>query len=719
MAVFDEKSKYIDEFLNKSNQVIQILAPYASKEEVLELNQFFNNFKMKVKDFYQENRKLNIGVVGQVKAGKSSFLNTLLFDGKEILPKASTPKTATLTKMEYSDENKIYIEYYSIEEWEILEKNASVMHEDDMYTSAREIMNMVSQNGIDVKPYLEKGKEELSFGSYDELVSQLNQYVGEDGKFTPIVKAVTLSLNKEEFKGLSIVDTPGLNDPIASRTIRTKEFIEVCDVVFFLSQSGSFLDKSDWTLLSNQLPQKGVKRLVLIASKYDSGIRDVLKEKDEDDIFGDDDNSSDTIEGACSIIRRKLRKRAKLKIGEYIKNLEERGKSKELIEVIKQCETPILISSIAHNMLKKTIDDYSPEEKNIYYALSNFSSDMENDLKLLGNFNEVITLFDGVIKEKEVILEEKEKTMVPTAKNELRYLLQLYKEKSENRLFMLENSDKKQLEQQKVSIEAQINKVRYDIISIFNDVCTKLESTKLEGIREIRVASQEYRNIKESVETKTHKHRRKVSDAKWYNPFTWWDSHIEIDYSYETIRSYQASDAVDNLHRFSIEAVEQVESIFTKTVTIQEVKRKLLNVVVSNFDMSSTEYDATLFRIMVEDTIRQIQFPIFNIDMSKEINQVATRFSGQITRDSERGRLIETLNASISSMYDKLAQKLEEEVTLFKHQMDSISEQIEDKLLKNMKDEFDLIIAKFDNKDTEIQSYNQYIHLLSEEIKKI
>ena len=104
-----------------------------------------------------KNRKLNIGVVGQVKAGKSYFLNTLLFNGLEILPKASTPKTATLTKMEYSEENIIQIEYYSPEEWEVLEDNALVDFEDEIYTSAREIIEMVRKNGVEPHTYLEKG----------------------------------------------------------------------------------------------------------------------------------------------------------------------------------------------------------------------------------------------------------------------------------------------------------------------------------------------------------------------------------------------------------------------------------------------------------------------------------------------------------------------------------------------------------------------------------
>ena len=255
--------------------------------------------------------------------------------------------------MEYSEHNIIQVEYYSVEEWEVLEDNALVDLDDEVYTSAREIVGMVRRNGLEPIHYLEMGNEQIEFATYNDLIANLNNYVGEDGKFTPIVKSVTLYLNKEEFKELSIVDTPGLNDPIASRTIRTKEFMEVCDVVFFLSQSGSFLDKSDWILLSSQLPQKGVKKLVLVASKYDSGIRDILRVQDDDDIFGEDNNTADTIPKACKIIKKKLKKRAKVKVEEFIKDLSVRESSSELIEVIKQCSDPILVSSIACNMAKK------------------------------------------------------------------------------------------------------------------------------------------------------------------------------------------------------------------------------------------------------------------------------------------------------------------------------------------------------------------------------
>ena len=55
-----------------------------------------------------------------------------------------------------------------------------------------------------------------------------------------------------------------------------------------MSRASNFLDQTDMDLLTSQLPQKGVKRLVLIASRYDEGLQDTiydfdsLEEADED-----------------------------------------------------------------------------------------------------------------------------------------------------------------------------------------------------------------------------------------------------------------------------------------------------------------------------------------------------------------------------------------------------------------------------------------------------
>mgnify|MGYP000997114501 CR=1 FL=1 len=238
---FIEKVDNINEKLKKYSNI------HADISSILKIKQ---NFIAKTEDFFREDRKLNIGIIGQVKAGKSSFLNTLIFNGKEILPKASTPKTAALTKIEYSHENSIEIEYYTVDEWNVLEEKSKIDSQLNECAVAKETMDMVKRNGISPLSYIKKGNQVVEFNSYDELMEKLNDYVGEDGKYTPLVKSVKLNINNEELKEISIVDTPGLNDPILSRTDKTKQFIGMCDVVFFLSKASGFLDKSDVKLLT-------------------------------------------------------------------------------------------------------------------------------------------------------------------------------------------------------------------------------------------------------------------------------------------------------------------------------------------------------------------------------------------------------------------------------------------------------------------------------------
>lgn len=719
MNIFTSDNKEFTAFTELVEAIVAEVTGHAKDEDISGLNKLLTNFKIKTEDFYRENRKLNIGVVGQVKAGKSSFLNTLLFGGKEILPKASTPKTATLTKIEYSEENIIQIEYYSPDEWVVLEDNSVVDLDDEIYTSAREIVDMVKRNGVDPHSYLEKGLEQIKFETYEDLISGLNDYVGEDGKFTPIVKAVTLYLNKEEFKGLSIVDTPGLNDPIASRTIRTKEFMEVCDVVFFLSQSGSFLDKSDWILLSSQLPQKGVKKLVLIASKYDSGIRDILRIQDDDDIFGDDDNTADNIPKACKIIKKKLKKRAKSKVEEFVKDLEMRGGSPELIEVIKQCADPIMVSSLAYNMTGKNQDAYTSEEKNIYSALNQFSDDMEADLKLLGNFDEVKGLFSGVVTEKESILEAKAKSFIPNAIEELINLLTGYLDKTNKRVQVLESNDRELLMEQKKLIETQMGAIKADIAAIFGELNAKLESEKVAGIREIREVSKDYLSIKDRTGTKVIHDSYTVSDSKWYNPFSWGSSHIE-HYTYEEYYSYCiAADAIENLSEFGLDASNQVEEVFSEAVQIKEIKRRLLNVVVNNFDTGSEKYDSSLFRIIVEETVSEIEFPILDIDISEAMNNIAGKFNGEITSASQKTELSTALSKAISRIYEELCKKLDESVNKFKCEMSEIAHKVETSLLANISKEFEELLSQCDNKDKEIAGYKEYAAILQTEINKL
>lgn len=716
MEMLKKDTAALDNFVKEAQQVADNLRENAGKEDIDKIEKLISDFKMKTSDFYRENRKLNIGVVGQVKAGKSSFLNTLLFGGKEVLPKASTPKTATLTKMEYSEENIIRIEYYTEEEWEILEDNAKIDSDEDVFTSAREIIGMVKKNGINPHDYLYKGSEEMRFDTYDDLIEHLNDYVGENGIYTPIVKAVTLFLGNEEFKGLSIVDTPGLNDPIPSRTIRTREFMELCDVVFFLSQTDHFLDKSDWTLLSSQLPQKGVKRLVLIGSKYDSGVRDVLKKPDE---FDDPDEVADTIPKACNEVNRKLKKRARDMIETFLTDLDYLDSSEELKNVIRQCSEPILISAMVYNMSEKDEQEFSEEEKNVYNALSKFSDNIREDMRLLGNVDTVREIFASVADEKEKILTEKARSFVPNAKEELKNMLLGFKEKSEKRVAILEGNDKLKLAERKTAFEKQIGSIRGDMSSLFGELATRLETSKTDTVKELRNAEKIYLELKQRNGTKESYEQIKVSDFRLFHPSTWFKHHYETITHTEHYTYCVASDALESIKKYALEATGLVENTFSDTVNLKELRRRMLDVVINNFDTGSENYDASYFRIIVEDTLAAISFPIFKIDISDKLDRIATEFKGEIISASEQTRLSSVMSGAISKIFEEICDVLTTNIKSFKEDMLKTGTKAGDALLANILKEFDELLAKFNDKEKEIDGYNVYITLLDAEIKKM
>lgn len=73
----------------------------------------------------EEHRLLQIGVVGRVKAGKSSLLNALVFDGHAILPRAATPMTAALTTLTYGETFSAHVQFYDAADRANIEQNAA------------------------------------------------------------------------------------------------------------------------------------------------------------------------------------------------------------------------------------------------------------------------------------------------------------------------------------------------------------------------------------------------------------------------------------------------------------------------------------------------------------------------------------------------------------------------------------------------------------------
>lgn len=267
------------------------------KERITELESIFKEFKEGGESLLSKENTLQIGIVGQVKAGKSSFLNSLFFNGENVLPKASTPMTAGLTVIEYAEKNTFEVEYFDEKDWQIFVKQNEDYKKceqevraknpnqpeifikkeiekitSDKIRSAHELVSACSSNAKDKIGRKNDAKE---FKNLDELQNVLEQYVGANGEYTSVVKSLYIKMNDERLDGLRIVDTPGVNDPVVSRENRTRTFLHSCHGVFLLSAATDFLGSGDISFLNSRIGGSGIGTVVLLASKFDSVLQDI------------------------------------------------------------------------------------------------------------------------------------------------------------------------------------------------------------------------------------------------------------------------------------------------------------------------------------------------------------------------------------------------------------------------------------------------------------
>lgn len=215
-----------------------------------------------------ENDKLVIGVIGQMKAGKSTFLNALIFKD-EILPAATTPMTASLSVITYGAEKKLEAEFYTTQEWAELKQFASLDPNDYEGDNNQQSKIKAAKEIVQKSVKIENELPVLLGSKKADAFENLIEYVGADGKYIAITKSVRIEYPLDYLKGVEIVDTPGFNDPVVSREERTKEFLSRADVVIMLLYAGRAFDATDNDIIFNKVRSIGVGKLLIGVNKYD------------------------------------------------------------------------------------------------------------------------------------------------------------------------------------------------------------------------------------------------------------------------------------------------------------------------------------------------------------------------------------------------------------------------------------------------------------------
>ncbi len=229
-----------------------------------------------------ENDVLTIGVIGQMKCGKSTFLNAFVFKD-DILPAATTPMTAALSVITYGEKKRIVAEFYTSDEW--AEQSMQAKRDESEATdtldlskikAAKELVAKSVKLGSSLNSYLGKTKED----SFEQLV----EYVGAEGKYVSITKSVKIYYPHDYLKGVEIVDTPGFNDPIVSREERTKAFLAKADVVVMMLYAGRPFDATDRDIIFKNVRQCGIGKVLVGINKYDIPYCDATNPEDENQI---------------------------------------------------------------------------------------------------------------------------------------------------------------------------------------------------------------------------------------------------------------------------------------------------------------------------------------------------------------------------------------------------------------------------------------------------
>lgn len=250
-------------FEKSKDELVEIYGELV-KNKAINLNNV-NEETLKEKSSNLQKEEFILAVAGQIKAGKSTLLNALIF-GNDILPSDDTPYTAKITEIRYGSDKKLKAIFYTKDEWQEL-KNEITEIDEKKVNYFKNFIEPDIKNSSYIK-FLNQTKE--------DDISNLKEYVAKGGVYTPFVKSVEIYYPAEILKSLVVVDTPGTNDPNIFRSKITLDWIKRCDAAIYATYAGRAFDESDIKFINEYLLSLENSKRIVAINKID-----VLRNFDE------------------------------------------------------------------------------------------------------------------------------------------------------------------------------------------------------------------------------------------------------------------------------------------------------------------------------------------------------------------------------------------------------------------------------------------------------
>ena len=568
-----------------------------------------------LQDRLTNDRLLRLGVVGQVKVGKSSLLNLLLFNGKEVLPKAATPMTASLTHITKSDREEIKVEYYTKEDWERIqdgEKEYQRIKEakeagdhtvkvPDFAQVSHELLEMTKARGLRVSELL--GRTDVHVASVPELNSKLTSLVGAGGSHTPLVKSVSICCGRG-VPELDIVDTPGLNDPISSRSTRTKKMLAQCDAVLLLSYAGQMMDSSDVKFFNKRLRAEGINDRLIIGSKFDSVLIGAAGD------YGHD------LQSAIAAIGPKLRKHAKNGIAALSDEVPRGSADPNIIFVSAMCaklaDTPYCQWNDEEKKIFETMREAYPDWIDPADELKGTITEATKDILVkIGNRSQVNDHLDELREKKTQKIFASNRDTVEakrvSASNEVEELL---KELRSSRARINETTVEDVERQMK-----EVKKVESRLAVLIADEWHMLMEREVKPLddlrRKLRTEAREAREeLQGAVETKTKTKTERVEKSGIGNAIArfFWDGGYETvteTYTHRILNISAVESTVESVYEIVKDELRGChDQMFTDGEFVRKSCQKLSSILANQLSNDAAQdYDVDMLRVALRDAI--------------------------------------------------------------------------------------------------------------------
>ncbi|MEI0448087.1 dynamin family protein [Brachyspira intermedia] len=729
-----------NDFLKKVEDMISKLDSSSYKEllddiALSDLKDAYNSFSNGISRLESEDKTLTIGIVGQVKAGKSSFLNALFFEGEDILPKAVTPMTAALTKIRYSKDNYAKVHFFSKQDWENIkegaEKAKSLIDQkrEDINQKAREkgkeptnksdmeILKSMDNVSDSNKSFFEMyelfkknaGKLESklidsddncetlnNISSINDLKDRLEDYVGANGLYTSIVKYVELFLNIEAIKDFDIVDTPGLNDPVISRGNLTRTFLSECDAVFLLSQSSQFFDSQDCSLFSEQLPQNGIRKILVIGSKFDNGLIGESKKYNED------------INVAKSAISKKLDEQFRGLLDKYFKD------NNDMKQSLKSAKT-YFISSMCYNIAKH-YDNLSEDEEHAKqqlkraYSKADLSRDGLMELANIDIFHK--EAIPNVVAKKEEIFNDRINDLVTGSRNAIDNSLNALMESINIKYRNFINADIEDISRKLEKNISIVNKLKGRIEDIYDSKIHEVKVNFSNLINDIDDTANRF----SSITTRTRQESYTVSVknagigggiARFFGGIFGQDDWGYHDETRTRNVSYASTqDAIENVNQALKMCRASINDACKEIIDIETFPMEIINSVSGIFDLTDKDFDVDNIIYPLKKVLRGISIP--NISIDKDYNSdIINAVSGksEVSPDKLKTALNNVLSQIVRDMRN-IVNNRSNEIT---SKLDSESSTLIEKLTDNIKKESEDLTSQLKEKEKYKDMYKNAI----------